>query len=152
MKLKKLIFVLSTALFVLSINSCKKKEEIIAQKAYEPSTMNKFFEDYILNKDIRVFQAKFEGRDTTFMYNDYIFKLYKNTYYDGPFEARTSKDTFTGTWQCNDDYSKLILDIKKNSALDWVSISWKFKSKSTSSMELIPWFDTDGDRYVKFIK
>ena len=152
MKFKKLISVLSIALFVLSMNSCKKKEEIIAQKAYEPSTMNKFFEDYILNKDIRVFQAKFEGRDTTFMYNDYIFKLYKNTYYDGPFEARTSKDTFRGTWQCNDDYSKLILDIKKNSALDWVSISWKFKSKTTNSMELIPWFDTDGDRYVKFIK
>jgi len=152
MKLKNLIFLFSITLFVMGMNSCKKKEEIITQKAYEPSTMNKFFEDYILNKDIRVFQAKFEGRDTTAMFSDYIFKLYKNTYYDGPFEARTSTDTFTGTWECNEDYSKLILNIKKNSALNWVSISWKFKSKTTSSMELIPWFDTDGDRYVKFVK
>lgn len=152
MKLKNLILVLSIFLFVMGMNSCKKKEEIIAQKAYEPSTMNKFFEDYILNKDIRVFQAKFEGRDTTAMYSDYVFKLYKNTYYDGPFEARNSTDTFTGTWECNEDYSKLILNIKKNSALDWVSISWKFKSKTTTSMELIPWFNTDGDRYVKFVK
>lgn len=42
MKLKNLIFVLSIFLFVMGMNSCKKKEEIIAQKAYEPSTMNKF--------------------------------------------------------------------------------------------------------------
>ena len=152
MKLKNLIVVLSIFFFVMGMYSCKKKEEIIAQKAYEPSTMNKFFEDYILNKDIRVFQAKFEGRDTTAMYSDYVFKLYKNTYYDGPFEARNSTDTFTGTWECNEDYSKLILNIKKNPALDWVSTSWKFKSKTTTSMELIPWFNTDGDRYVKFVK
>jgi hypothetical protein len=152
MKLKNLILVLSIFLFVMGMNSCKKQKEIIVEKAYEPSTMNKFFEDYILNKDIRVFQAKFEGRDTTSMYADYTFKLYKNTYYDGPFEARTSKDTFTGTWECNEDYSKLILNIKKNTALEWVSISWKFKSKNTTTMELIPWFNTDGDRYVKFVK
>lgn len=132
--------------------SCKKKEEIIAAKAYEPNTLNQFFETYILNKDIRVTQAKFEGRDTTAMYSDYTFKLYKNTYYDGPFEARNSTDTFTGTWQCNDDYSKLSLKISGNGALDWVNIDWKFKSKSTTTLELIPWFNFDGDRYVKFVK
>jgi uncharacterized protein YhdP len=132
--------------------SCKKKEEIIAAKAYEPNTLNQFFETYILNKDIRVTQAKFEGRDTTAMYSDYTFKLYKNTYYDGPFEARNSTDTFTGTWQCNDDYSKLSLKIGGNGALDWVNIDWKFKSKSTTTLELIPWFNFDGDRYVKFVK
>jgi hypothetical protein len=86
------------------------------------------------------------------MYGDYVFKLYKNTYYDGPFEARNSTDTFTGTWVSNDDYSKLILDIAGTSALDWVSIDWKFKSKSTTTLELVPWFNTDGDRYVKFVK
>lgn len=135
----------------LSFNSCKK-QEIIEQKAYEPSTMNKFFEDYILNKDIHVTLAKFEGRDTTQMFNDYVFKLYKNTYYDGPFEAKIASRTYTGTWKTNDDYSKLILNINQNDTLKWVSISWKFKSKTTSSMELIPWFDTDGDRYIKFVK
>lgn len=144
------VFVLS-ALVLVSVG-CKKKEEIIQAKAYEPSTLNQFFETYILNKDIRITQARFEGRDTTAMYTDYTFKLYKNTYYDGPFEAINSTDTFTGTWQSNDDYSKLILDINGNSALDWVSINWKFKSKSTTTLELIPWFNTDGDRYVKFVK
>jgi hypothetical protein len=145
---------LFTIIFAVSVLSgaCKKKEEIIAAKAYEPSTLNQFFETYILNKDIRITVAKFEGRDTTAMYGDYVFKLYKNTYYDGPFEARNSKDTFTGTWFSNDDYSKLILDIAGTSALDWVSIDWKFKSKSTTTLELIPWFNTDGDRYVKFVK
>jgi hypothetical protein len=44
------------------------------------------------------------------------------------------------------------LNIKDNSALEWLSITWKFKSKTTSSLELIPWFNTDGDKYVKFIK
>ena len=76
------------------VASCKKKEEIIAAKAYEPNTLNQFFETYILNKDIRITVARFEGRDTTAMYGDYVFKLYKNTYYDGPFEARNSTDTF----------------------------------------------------------
>jgi hypothetical protein len=136
----------------LVIQSCKKKDEIIEKKAYEPSTMNKFFEDYILNKDIKITVAKFEGRDTSAMYADYTFKLLKNTYYDGPFEARNSNDTFTGTWQCNEDYSKLILNIQGNSALNWVSINWKFKSKSFTTLELIPWFNTDGDRYVKFVQ
>jgi|SRR5574343_1134339 len=144
------VFILSA--LVLVSGGCKKKEEIIQAKAYEPSTLNQFFETYILNKDIRITQAKFEGRDTTSMYTDYTFKLYKNTYYDGPFEAINSTDTFTGTWQSNEDYSKLILDISGNSALDWVSINWKFKSKSTTTLELIPWFDTDGERYVKFVK
>ncbi|MFM6983692.1 MAG: hypothetical protein ACKOXF_06140 [Chitinophagaceae bacterium] len=137
---------------MILVTACKKKEEIIAEKAYEPNTLNQFFETYILNKDIRVTEAKFEGRDTTTMYADYTFKLYKNTYYDGPFEARNSTDTFTGTWQCNEDYSKLSLKIGGNGALDWVDVDWKFKSKSTTTLELIPWFNTDGDRYVKFVK
>ena len=145
------LFTIILAVSVFS-GACKKKEEIIAAKAYEPSTLNQFFETYILNKDIRITVAKFEGRDTTAMYGDYVFKLYKNTYYDGPFEARNSTDTFTGTWVSNDDYSKLILDIAGTSALDWVSIDWKFKSKSTTTLELVPWFNTDGDRYVKFVK
>ena len=135
---------------VLIFVSCSKKK--LEEKAYEPSTMNKYFEDYILNKDITVTEAKFEGRDTTGMYNGYVFKLVKGTYNDGPFEARKGGDLQTGTWQCNDDYSKLTLNITSNDTLKWISINWKFKSKTLSSLEIIPWFTSDGDRYVKFLK
>lgn len=131
--------------------SCSK-EKVAEQKAQDPDTMQAFFETYILGKDIRVSVARFEGRDTTALLSPYTFKLHKNTYYDGPFTAISASDTFTGTWQSNSDYSKLILDIKQNTALEWISISWKFKSKTMTSLELIPWFDTDGDRYVKFQK
>ena len=62
------VFILSA--LVLVSGGCKKKEEIIQAKAYEPSTLNQFFETYILNKDIRITQAKFEGRDTTSMHTD----------------------------------------------------------------------------------
>ena len=129
--------------------SCKKK---IEEKVFEPSFLNKFMEDNILNRDFTITEARFEGRDTTAMYNGYVFKLLKNTYYDGPFEARRNGNTYTGTWQSNDDYSKLILDIKVNDTLRWVSLTWKFKSKTQTSLEIIPWFNTDGDRYVKFVK
>ncbi|MEZ4804931.1 MAG: hypothetical protein R2852_05475 [Bacteroidia bacterium] len=135
---------------VLIFSSCAKKK--VEEKVYDPTFLNSYFEEHILNKDIRVTEARFEGRDTTPMYNGYVFKLLKNTYYDGPFEAKYNNQTYTGTWQSNDDYSKLILNIKDNSALEWISITWKFKSKTTTSLELIPWFNTDGDKYVKFVK
>lgn len=109
-------------------------------------------DDNILNRDFTVTQAKFEGRDTTPLFGGYVFKLLKNSYYDGPFEARKEGKTYTGTWQSNDDYSKLILDIKLNDTLRWVSLTWKFKSKTQNSLEIVPWFNTDGDRYVKFVK
>lgn len=143
--------IILTALIWMLWASCSK-EKIAEDKAYEPDTMQAFFETYILGKDIRVTTAKFEGRDTTAMLSPYTFRLHKNTYYDGPFSAVNGSDTFWGSWQSNSDYSKLILDVRQNSALDWISISWKFKSKTISSLELIPWFDTDGDRYVKFQK
>ncbi len=110
--------------FVAGIISCSKKK--LEEKAYEPSVMNKFFEDYILNKDISVSIAKYEGRDTSAMYAGYSFKLLRNTYYDGPFEARVNGVLYTGTWQCNEDYSKLTLNISGTGALDWVKLNWKY--------------------------
>ncbi len=144
------LLLLCMCLFLCVDTSCRKKK--IEEKVYEPSFLNKYFEENILNRDITISIAKFEGRDTTPMYSGYVFKLLKNTYYDGPFEARLNGTTYTGTWSCNDDYSKLILDIKKTGALEWVSITWKFTSKSTTTLELAPWFNTDGDRYVRFVK
>jgi len=131
--------------------SCKK-HKTIEEKVYEPSFLNKYFEDNILNRDITISMAKFEGRDTTPMYSGYVFRLLKNTYYDGPFQAKLNDSTYTGTWQCNEDYSKITLNIKNTGALQWVSISWKFTNKTTTVLEMIPWFNTDGDRYVKFLK
>lgn len=138
-------------ILLLFMAACSK-EKIAEKKAEEPDNLSKIFEAYILNKDIRVSQAKFEGRDTTTLLSSYTFKLIKNTYYNGPFIAVKDNDTFTGTWDSNIDYSKLVLDIRANSALEWISIHWKFKNKTTTSLELIPWFDTDGDRFVKFLK
>lgn len=142
--------VISFLVVAVMMISCSKKK--LEDKVFEPSFLNKFMEDNILNRDFTVTQAKFEGRDTTPMFSGYIFKLLKNTYYDGPFEARHDGKTYTGTWQSNDDYSKLILDIKVNDTLQWVSLTWKFKSKTQTSLEIVPWFNTDGDRYVKFVK
>lgn len=85
------------------------------------------------------------------MYSGYSFKLLKNTYYDGPFEARVNSVLYTGTRQCNEDYSKLTLNLGGTGSLDRVRLNRKFKSKSTGSPELIPWFNTDGDRYLKFV-
>jgi hypothetical protein len=135
-----------------SVGCKKKKQEIIEEKVYNPTFLNKYFEDNILNRDITVTEARFQGRDTTPMYSGYVFKLLKNTYYDGPFEARHNGNLYTGTWTCNEDYSKLTLDIKQTGALEWVSISWKFTNKTTTVLEIVPWFTFDGDRYVKFAK
>lgn len=140
-----------SVLLLLLAAACSK-EKLAEKKAEDPGTLSKIFEDYILNKDIRVNLARFEGRDTTALLSAYTFKLLKDTYYQGPFTAVQGSDTFSGNWQSNEDYSKLILDIKQNSALEWISISWKFKSKTVSTLELIPWFTTDGDKYVRFQK
>lgn len=142
--------VVFTVILLFATTSCSKKK--LEEKAFEPSTMNKYFEDYILNKDFTISEARYQGRDTGGLFTGYTFKLLKNSYYDGPFEARVSNRLYTGSWQCNEDYSKLNLFINKSDTLNWISISWKFKSKSFDVLELVPWFNTDGERYVKFSK
>jgi hypothetical protein len=130
--------------------SCRKKA--IEKKVMEPSFLNKFFEENVLNRDITVLEARQDGRDTLSIFNGYVFKLLKNTYYDGPFEAKANGNTYLGTWQSNDDYSKLVLDIHGQPPLEWVCLTWKFSKKTTTSLELVPWFNTDGDRFLKFAK
>jgi hypothetical protein len=54
--------------------------------------------------------------------------------------------TYSGTWSCNEDYSKLVISLTSPSvpaAFGFINRSWKFTKKALPIMELAPWGTTD---------
>lgn len=136
------IAVLFAALLLL--NGCKKIKE-----AATPSqnALEQYFEDNILNKDFTVHFASDNGADITSQYSGFVFKLTKNTYYDGPMTAVNSLFTINGTWSSNSDYSKLVITLPSTtiSSFAFLSREWKFTKKAVPILELAPWGTTEPD-------
>ena len=96
-KTRFIIAVLISALLLAT--SCKKTQE-----AYVANVLEQYFEQNILNRDFIVRFASDEGSDITSQYTGYVFRLLKNTYYDGPMTAKIGSQTYTGTWSSNEDF------------------------------------------------
>ncbi len=126
---------------ILLLSSCKKIAAIV-----QPSqtALQQYFEENILNRDFVVQLATDNGTDLTAQFSDYKFKLIKNTLLDGPMTAINSTTTYTGTWSCNDDYSKLVITLPASvSAFGFLNREWRFTKKTLPIMELAPWGTTD---------
>lgn len=127
---------------ILLLSSCKKTVENISQ-----GTLQSYFEDNILNQDFVVELATDSSVDITADYSGYSFILKKgSTYYNGPMTGTKNGVTYTGTWDCNEDYSKLTINITTPSVPEefkFLNRSWKFVRKSLPIMELAPWGTTD---------
>lgn len=127
---------------LLLLGSCKKTVEAVSQ-----DTLQKYFEDNILNKDFIVNYALDGTTDKTSEFDGYKFILTKtSSYYDGPMTGTKAGVTYSGTWTSNEDYSKLIININTPTPpaeFTFINRSWKFTRKSLPIMELAPWGTTD---------
>lgn len=134
-------FIIAIAFALLLLLTGCSKAALIEKNR---SLLEQYFEDNILNKDFRVKLATDNGADLTAQYNDYTFKLIKNTLLDGPMTATSATATLTGTWSCNDDYSKLVITLPSSvTAFSFLSREWKFTKKAIPVMELAPWGTTE---------
>ena len=133
-----IIAVIFAALLMLS--GCSKSALIEQNRGL----LEQYFEDNILNKDFIVRLATDNGADLTPQYKGYKFVLKKNTLLNGPMTATLGTTTYTGTWTCNDDYSKLIISLPATvPSFAFLTREWKFTKKTVPVMELAPWGTTE---------
>lgn len=136
-----IVLILALAITLL-LNNCKKVEAVI--EAQQQTALEKQFEDNILNKNFRVQLATDNGTDLTPQFAGYTFILYKSTYYNGPLTATKNSITYTGTWGCNEDYSKLTIVLPSvPSEFLFLIRDWRFTKKSLPVMEFAPWGTLD---------
>ncbi|HMJ46550.1 MAG TPA: hypothetical protein VK498_04440 [Ferruginibacter sp.] len=131
------------SLTLLLLHGCKKKETTPIQDTYQ-----QYFEENVLNRDYIVEYASDNGTNLTSQFNGYVFKLFKNTFSDGPMTAIKSGNTFTGMWSSNDDYSKLVITLNQPSIpaeFNFINRQWRFTKKAFPVMELGPWGSTETD-------
>ena len=126
---------------LLLATSCKKAKEQITQ-----DILQQYFETNILNRDFHVKLATDNGTDITTQYDGYIFRLLKNTNYDGPMTGvKSGTTTIEGTWTCNEDFSKLTITLNQPSVpaeFVFLNRAWRFTKKAVPVMELAPWGNT----------
>lgn len=133
-----LIVIIAALAIILMLNSCSKVEAAIEAK--QQTELEKQFEDNILNKNFRVQLATDNGVDLTPQFTGYTFILYKGTYYNGALTATKNSITYTGTWSCNEDYSKLTIVLPSvPTEFLFLVRDWRFTKKSLPVMEFAPW-------------
>lgn len=127
---------------ILLIFGCKKTVQNIKENAYK-----KYFDENIMNRTFVVDLAIDTTIDITSLYNDYNFILTKSTsYFDGPMTGTKSGITYTGNWSCNEDFSKLTINLSAPSIpaeFIFLNREWKFTKKTLPVMELAPWGNPD---------
>jgi hypothetical protein len=138
----RIVIAIVFAMGILFSQGCKKIIQNTSQ-----ALLQQYFENNILNRDFIVSLGTDNGTDLTPQYNGYLFRLTKNTLLDGPLTATLNNTTvYTGTWSCNDDYSKLTILINQPSIpaeFVFLNRAWRFTKKDVPTMELAPWGTTD---------
>lgn len=64
--------------------------------------LQEYFDNNILNRDFIVKLAKDTSNDITTQYTGQVFRLLKNTNYDGEMTGIKNGVTYRGTWSCNE--------------------------------------------------
>ncbi len=121
--------------FLIFNFSCKKSIENVSHSLAE-----KYFEKYVIGNDFLVTLAKDSTSDITSEYKNYKFVLLETDLLHGPLKATTGSSTYMGTWQTNEDYSKLDISLPDSiPVFKFLSRSWRFTKKANPTLELAPW-------------
>ena len=131
------VIALFLAVIILMLQGCGKNEVTPTQDLYQ-----QYFEQNVLNSDFKVSLATDNGSDSTAKYAGWVFRLLKNTYFDGPMTAVKNGVAYTGTWQCNEDYGKLTININQPSvplSFTFLNRQWRFTKKDLPTMQFAPW-------------
>lgn len=127
---------------VLMLASCSKA----AIEAKYISAAEQYFQDEVIGRDFRIELATDNGTDITTQYSGFLFRLFKNTSYNGTLTATNGATVYTGTWNCNEDYSKLVIVLPTAPpSFAFLIREWKFTKKTFPIMELAPWGTTEPD-------
>ena len=139
----RLIISIAIASILLLSSSCKK----IKAAAGDRSALESLFEENILNRNFIVHLATDNGTNLTGQFTGYNFILTKTTsYYNGIMTATKAGATYTGTWACNEDFSKLDISITNPTTppeFIFINRAWRFAKKAFPIMELSPWGTTE---------
>ena len=134
---------LALALLLLTGGGCKK----LAAAAGDRSALEALFEENILNRTFIVHLATDNGADITSQFSGYNFVLTKDTsFYGGPMTGTRNGVVYSGTWACNEDFSKLTINITTPAPpaeFSFINRSWRFAKKAFPIMELGPWGSTE---------
>ena len=118
--------------------SCKKTIEKIERSAAE-----NYFNNNLIGKNFIVSLATDSTTDLTSNYAGYTFILLKTDYYHGPLQATKGANKYTGTWSCNDDYSKLTITLPDSiPEFRFLTRNWRFTKKDVPTLKLAPWGST----------
>lgn len=131
---------LCMAIAILALQGCNKISISPSEDFYK-----QYFEENVLNRDFIVSLATDNGSDSTAVFNGWVFRLLKNTYYDGPMTAVKAGVTYTGSWSCNEDFGKLTILINQPAvpvSFTFLNREWRFTKKDLPKMELAPWGST----------
>lgn len=143
MKLKNIALLTILGMSML-LPSCKKAAT--PKEVVTGNILEQYFDQNILNKDFTVYYAKDSGNVITGQYTGWVFRLLKNTYYNGAMTAVINGVTYTGTWSSNSDYGKLIINISQPAPpaeMIFINREWRFTEKALPIMKLAPWGSTD---------
>ncbi len=135
------LYVVVVVLGMVPLSSCEDKppptpptdsvdNATSAQKAFDLLVLGKQF---YMKKGIDS-----SGNDLTASYADQIYVLEKQTYTNGPAKVIIGTDTYTGTWQSNDDYSKLELKVEGRPDFQFFSIPWRITTKTYTGLSMVP--------------
>lgn len=126
------------AAFAFLFAACHDKEE--------NTILVQFFEDNILNQNFIITHANDEASDLTANYIGYNFVLKKGSNYrNGPLVVTKGSLIYNGTWQTNEDYSKLKIQLPSvPSEFIFLSRDWRFTSKAIPELKFAPWGGSDG--------
>jgi len=134
------VIALFFAIIILLLQGCGKNEVTPTQDLYQ-----QYFEQNVLNSDFKVSLATDNGSDSTLKYEGWVFRLLKNTYFNGPMTAVKNGVTYSGTWECNDDYGKLTININQPTvpaSFTFINRQWRFTKKDLPTMQFAPWGST----------
>ncbi len=135
------LYVVVVVLGMVPLSSCEDKppptpptdsvdNATSAQKAFDLLVLGKQF---YMKKGIDS-----SGNDLTASFADQIYVLEKQTYTNGPAKVIIGTDTYTGTWQSNDDYSKLELKVEGRPDFQFFSIPWRITTKTYTGLSMVP--------------
>jgi hypothetical protein len=133
------IIAIAFATLLLLLSGCKKTVENIQQDLAQ-----QYFEENILNRDFKVLLATDNGTDITSQFTGFTYRLTKNTFTDGPMTASNNLVTVTGTWNCTEEYGKLIINLPSTiTGFSFLNREWKFTSKALPVLKFAPWGTTE---------
>ena len=78
------------------------------------------------------------GNDITAEFANQVYYLDKQSYTNGPSRVVVDGVTYSGFWDSNEDYSKLVLRVSGLKNFEFFSIPWRITNKTFTGLSMIP--------------